>query len=81
MAARKNGSKTRAGFVSGITGGLRLMMLEVVDEAAWAMLGLLKVEAPAKIKTVAPNANALRSLFRKLEKFIIASSIVGIMQE
>jgi hypothetical protein len=67
MAARKNGSKMIAGFVSGITGGLLFIMLLEAEFTVWAKLELLNVEAPATIRIIAPVAKALRRRFRKLE--------------
>jgi hypothetical protein len=66
MAARKNGSKTIPGLVSGITGGLLLITLAAVEGVDLAKLELLNVETPATSKTAAPIAEALRTLFRKV---------------
>ena len=67
MAARKKGSKTMPGFVSGIAGGL--LLIEIGAELGVgvfpAMLELVKVEAPATSKIVAPVAKSLRRLFRR----------------
>jgi hypothetical protein len=75
MAARKNGSKTIPGFVSGITGGLLLIAIGAVEGVGLAKLELLKVETPATSKTAAPIAKTLRNLFRKVEWLIIEGSI------
>jgi hypothetical protein len=63
MAARKNGSKTMPGFVSGTAGGL--LFTELGVGGFWAMLELLNGEAPATSKITAPVAKSLRRLFRR----------------
>jgi hypothetical protein len=67
MAARKKGSKTMPGFVSGIAGGLLFIELdaELGVGVFPAMLVPLKVEAPATSKIAAPVAKSLRRLFRR----------------
>jgi hypothetical protein len=67
MAARKNGSNTMPGFVSGIAGGLLFIVLgtELAGGGLAALLVLLNVEAPATSKIAAPVAKSLRRPFRK----------------
>ena len=68
MTARKNGTKTIPGFVSGTTGGLLFITLPVV--CVWAMLRSLSVKAPAITKVAPAIAKALRKAFVSLKLLI-----------
>src|SRR5271157_3736352 len=73
-AARKNGSNTIPGFVSGTAcglGGTVLTDAVLVVEVVCATPEMLSEDVIATISNAATAAKALRRLFRKLEEDII----------